>query len=62
MLFDPESSCPAVVWMRYDGQGQLAGLAYSDKPADLALAVSYRQTALAHAVPLRDFQALAEAG
>ena len=62
VLFDPGADRPAMVWMRYDGQGQLAGLAYSDKPADLALAVSYRETALAHAVPLRDFQALAEAG
>jgi hypothetical protein len=62
VLFDPEGPHPDVVWMRYDDQGQLAGLAYSDKPADLALAASYRETALAHAVPLRDFQALAEAG
>jgi hypothetical protein len=62
VLFDPGTPRAAVVWMRYDGQGQLAGLACSDKPADLALAASYRETALAHAVPLRDFQALAEAG
>ena len=48
--------------MRYDDQGQLAELAHSDKPADLALAASYRETALAHAVPLREFTTLAEAG
>ena len=53
VLFDPGSDHPAMVWMRYDDQGQLAGLAYSDKPADLALAAGYRETALAHAVPLQ---------
>jgi hypothetical protein len=62
VLFDPSGTHPAVVWMRYDDQGQLAGLAYSDKPADLALAAGYRETALAHAVPLREFMNLAEAG
>jgi hypothetical protein len=62
VLFDPGSAHPVVVWMRYDDQGQLAGLAYSDKPADLALAAGYRQAALAHAVPLREFMTLAEAG
>jgi hypothetical protein len=62
VLFDPGSDHAAVVWMRYDDQGHLAGLAYSDKPADLALAASYRETALAHAVPLREFMTLAEAG
>ena len=62
VLFDPGSDHPAMVWMRYDDQGQLVGLAYSDKPADLALAASYRRTALAHAVPLREFLTLAEAG
>lgn len=51
----------AVVWMRYDDQGQVAGLAFSDKPADVALAAGYRRTALAHAVPLREFMTLAEA-
>ena len=38
VLFDPEGPQPDVVWMRYDDQGQLAGLAHSDKPADVALA------------------------
>jgi len=62
VLFDPEGPHPDVVWMRYDDQGQLIGLAHSDRPADLALAASYRETALAHAVPLREFMTLAEAG
>ena len=62
VLFDPGSAHAAVVWMRYDDQGQLAGLAYSDKPADLALATGYRRAALTHAVPLREFMTLAEAG
>ena len=62
VLFDPSSAHAAVVWMRYDDQGQLAGLAYSDKPADLALAAGYRGAALTHAVPLREFMTLAEAG
>ena len=52
----------AVVWMRYDDEGQLAGLAYSTKPADVALAADYRTIALSHAVPLREFMTLAEAG
>jgi len=62
VLFDPEGPQPDVVWMRYDDQGQLAELAHSDKPADVALAASYRETALAHAVPLAEFVTLAEAG
>jgi len=62
VLFDPEGPQPDVVWMRYDDQGQLAGLAHSSKPADVALATSYRETALAHAVPLSEFITLAETG
>jgi hypothetical protein len=62
VLFDPGSDHAAMVWMRYDDQGQVADLAYSDKPADLVLARSYRETALAHAVPLAEFMTLAEAG
>jgi hypothetical protein len=62
VLFDPGSTRPAVVWMRYDDQGQVTGLAYSDRPADLALAADYRRVALAHAVPLGEFMPLAEAG
>lgn len=61
VLFDPDGPQPDVVWMRYDDQGQLAGLVHSDKPADVALAASYRKTALAHAVPLAEFMTLAEA-
>ena len=62
VLFDPGSPHPTVVWMRYDDQGQLAELAHSDKPADLALAASYREIALAHAVPLSEFTPLADTG
>ena len=62
VLFDPGSDRPSMVWMRYNDHGQLTGLAYSDKPTDLALAGVYRKTALAHAVPLREFMSLAETG
>jgi hypothetical protein len=62
VLFDPDGPQPDVVWMRYDGQGQLVGLVHSQKPADLALAASYREVALAHAVPLDEFTALADTG
>ena len=48
--------------MRYDDQGQLAEPRYSDDPADLALAASHREVALAHAVPLREFMTLADTG
>lgn len=62
VLFDPDGPQPDVVWMRYDAQGQLTELAHSDRPADLALAAGYREAALAHAVPLNEFMAEAEAG
>lgn len=62
VLFDPVSDHPAMVWMRYDDQGQLTGRAYSDNPADLALASRHREVALAHAVPLREFISLADTG
>ena len=62
VLFDPGSEHPALVWMRYDDQGRLAGLEYSDDRADLALAARHREVALAHAVPLSEFITLAETG
>jgi hypothetical protein len=62
VLFDPDGPHPDVVWMRYDDQGQLAELVHSHKPADVALAASYRETALAHAVPLAEFATLADTG
>jgi hypothetical protein len=62
VLFDAGSIHASVVWMRYDDRGQVAGLVYSDKHADLALAASYREAALAHAIPLNEFMTLAEAG
>lgn len=62
VLFDPDGPHPDVVWMRYDDQGQLAELVHSDKPADVALAVSYRKIALAHALPLSEFTTLADTG
>ena len=48
--------------MRSGDQGQLAGLTHSGKPADVTLAASYRETALAHAVPLSGFTTLADTG
>jgi hypothetical protein len=62
VLFDPDGPRPDVVWMRYDNQGRVAGLVHSNKPADVALATSYRRVALAHAVPLNEFTALADTG
>jgi hypothetical protein len=41
VLFDHRTDHAAVVWMRYDDQGQLAELAYSERSADLALAAAY---------------------
>jgi Family of unknown function (DUF6879) len=62
VLFDPRSEHAAMVWMRYDNQGQLTGLDYSDDRADLALAGYHREVALAHAIPLREFLTLADTG
>ena len=62
VLFDPASDHPAMAWIRYDDQGQLAERAFSDDPTDLALAAGHRDLALAHAVPLRRFMSLAETG
>jgi hypothetical protein len=62
VLFDPGTHQAAMVWMRYDDRGHLVGLAYSDRPADLALTASYRETALTHSVPLDEFMTLADAG
>jgi len=62
VLFDPGLEHPAMVWMRYDDQGQLADRAYSDNPADLARAARSREVALAHAVPLHEFVSLADTG
>jgi hypothetical protein len=62
VLFDPGSEHQAAVRMRYDDQGQLTGLDYSDDPAGLARALHQREVALAHAVPLREFVSLADTG
>jgi hypothetical protein len=62
VLFDLGSEHPAMVWMRYDEQGQLTGRDYSDEAADLARAALQREVALAHAVPLHEFMNLAETG
>jgi hypothetical protein len=62
VLFDPGSEHQAMVWMRYDDQGQLADRVYSDDPADLARAGRYREVSLAHAVSLREFVSLADTG
>ena len=62
VLFDPGLSGQAVVWMRYDAQGRLTGRDCSDDPADIARARHRRDVAMAHAVPLREFTALADTG
>jgi hypothetical protein len=62
VLFDPGTSHQAMVWMRYNRQGQIVGRDYSDSLADLRLAASQRNAALAHSVPLREFVSLADAG
>lgn len=62
VLFDLDSDHPSVVWMRYDGQGQLTDRIYSEDPADLATAARAREIVLAHAVPLGEFTSLADAG
>ena len=62
VLFDYGGEDEAMVWMRYDHQGQLTGRIYSDDPADLARAARARQVALAHAVPLHEFVSLADTG
>lgn len=62
VLFDAGTEHRAVVWMRYDSQGQLTGRDYSDHPADLARAACHREVALAHAIPLSEFVSLADTG
>ena len=62
VLFDPGTEHPAMVWMRYDDQGRLAGRDYSHDSADLALASHHCDVALARAVPLREFISLADTG
>jgi hypothetical protein len=61
VLFDPGTSHQAVVWMRYDAGGDLAGLEFSDDPGDVARARHLRDIVLAHAIPLHEFTAHAEA-
>jgi hypothetical protein len=61
VLFDPGTDGAAVVWMDYDAEGHLTGTRYSGSPADIARAVQHRDAVMAHAVPLREFTALAEA-
>jgi len=62
VLFDPGIPGQAVVYMRYDAAGHLTGLDFSDDAAEVARARRRRDIALAHAVPLSEFTALAEAG
>lgn len=62
VLFDPGTGRQAVVWMRYDADGRITGRDYSDDPADIARARCGRDLAMAHAVPLHQFAAVAEAG
>jgi hypothetical protein len=62
VLFDPGTKHQVMVWMQYDGQGQLADRVYSDDPGDLARAARAREMALAHAVSLREFVSLADTG
>jgi hypothetical protein len=62
VLFDAETSMPALVWIRYNDQGEVTGREYSDSPADIARACRDRDLAMAHAVSLSDFTTLADTG
>lgn len=62
VLFDAETPHPAVVWMLYGDDDQVTGRRLSTSPADIARALRYRAVALAHAVPLDEFVALADTG
>ena len=62
VLFDADSDHASVVWMRYDQQGRVAGRDYSDSRADIARACRDRDLAMAHAVSLSEFTALADTG
>jgi hypothetical protein len=59
VLFGAEG---AVVLMDYDAQGRLTGTRYTDDPADVARSRQIRDAVMAHAIPLSEFAALAEAG
>lgn len=60
VLFDPGTARQAVVWMRYDAAGRIAGRELSRDPADVARACRDRDTAMACAVPLSQFTAATE--
>jgi len=62
VLFDPGTPRQSVVYMYYDSDGHLTGTHHANDPALVGAAVQLRDAVLAHAVPLRDFTALAEAG
>jgi hypothetical protein len=62
VLFDPGTDAEAVVPMHYDAAGHLTGTSHSTDPGDVARAVRARDIAMAHAIPLHEFTALAEAG
>jgi hypothetical protein len=62
VLFDPGTNHQAVVWMRYDAQGRVTSRDCSDDPSDVARARHRRDVAMAHAIPLHEFTALADTG
>jgi hypothetical protein len=62
VLFDSGTPQQSVVHMHYDAEGHLAGTHHTSDSAFVDTAIRLRDAALAHAVPLRDFTALAEAG
>jgi hypothetical protein len=61
VLFDAGTGRQSVVWMRYGPEGDLTGTGYSEDPADIGRGRQQRDAAMAHAVPLSEFAALAEA-
>jgi hypothetical protein len=60
VLFDPGTSQQAVVWMRYDSLGRLTGREFRDDQAEVDRARHRRDIAIAHAIPLHEFTALAD--
>jgi hypothetical protein len=63
VLFDAETSHPAVVWMRYGDDDQIVAREFSVSAADIARAFDYYKIAAAHAVSLDEFTAtLADTG
>jgi len=62
VLLDGDTEDAAVVWMRYDSSGRIAGREYSTSAVDVLRCRRERDLALAHSVPLEKFTAAADKG